>query len=173
MGRYLDPLTRDKLFHSILRKIFFEKIEIPTSITKPYSMNAIPREVIVMVGYPGSGKTTIAKGLEGYHRVDGDRLKTAAAMKKEAEQYIQNQSIVFDSTAATKEKRQEFIALAKKHNVPVRAFWVQTPLETSMTRNKQRALEGGSNVPPVVFYVYRKKFEEPTKEEGFTDIVVY
>lgn len=124
-----------------------------------------------MVGYPGSGKTTIAKGLEGYHRVDGDSLKTAAAMKKDAKKYVAEQSIVFDSTAGTKKKRAEFIAFAKKHDLSVRAFWIQTPMDIAMERNQQRGSQGGSNVPTIVFYVYRKHFEEPSLEEGFTEIV--
>lgn len=136
-------------------------------------MEGTNKEIIIMVGYPGSGKTTIAKSLEGYYRVDGDLLKTAAAMKKDAEKHIKEQSIVFDCTASTKEKRQEFIAFAKKHNVPVRAFWVQTPMDVAMERNTQRGSQGGTKVPDIVFYLYRKKFEEPTEIEGFTEIIKY
>ena len=52
-------------------------------------------------------------------------------------------------------------------DLPVRVFWVQTPIDVAMERNKQRALEGGTKVPDIVFYVYRKKFEEPHESEGF------
>jgi hypothetical protein len=41
-----------------------------------------------------------------------------------------------------------------------------------MERNKQRASEGGNKVPDVVFYVYRKNFETPTEDEGFTLIKI-
>lgn len=45
------------------------------------------REVVIMVGYPASGKTTVANILitqsnDGYYRIDGDTLKTPAKMGK-------------------------------------------------------------------------------------------
>jgi bifunctional polynucleotide phosphatase/kinase len=127
------------------------------------------REVIVMVGFPGSGKTTLARSLEGYCRIDGDLLKTAKAMIKEAEKQIQTQSVLFDCTGGTKKKRSEFIVFAKKHKLPVRAFWVQTTLEESLKRNQLRE----KPVPPVALYVYKKHFEEPSLEEGFCEIVSF
>jgi hypothetical protein len=36
-----------------------------------------------------------------------------------------------------------------------------------MERNKQRALAGGPKVPDIAFYVYRKRFEAPSEDEGF------
>jgi tRNA uridine 5-carbamoylmethylation protein Kti12 len=127
-----------------------------------------------MIGYPGSGKTTICKDVfekHNYHIVSGDILKSSSKMIKDAIKYL-NKSIVFDSTAGTKEKRLEFIQFAQKYNLPVRAIWVQTPMDISMERNKQRALISGSKIPDVVYYVYRKNFEEPDEEEGFTLVKV-
>lgn len=140
-------------------------------ITTPKGLESEQKEVVIMVGYPASGKSTIAASLKGYHRVDGDALKTAAAMKRDAEKHVADSSIVFDSTAGTKEKRGEFVNFAKKHELPVRVFWVKTPIDEAMERNKQRVSEGGTKIPDVVFYVYRKKFEEPTAAEGFAEIV--
>ena len=125
-----------------------------------------------MVGYPASGKSTIATTtLKDYHRVDGDTLKTPQAMIRDAERHVEKSSIVFDFTAGTIARRAEFIEFAKNHKVPVRIFWVQTPIDVAMERNKQRGLTGLPKVPDVVFYVYRKNFEEPTKEEGVKSIV--
>lgn len=126
------------------------------------------KEVILMIGYPGSGKTTYAKSLSDYHRVDGDLLKTAAAMKRDAVKYIETKSIIFDCLSSTIKKRAEFIEFAKKHGIPVRAIWIKTTMEESMRRNKER----DSPVPNVVFYVYKKNFVPPSLEEGFAEIKV-
>jgi tRNA uridine 5-carbamoylmethylation protein Kti12 len=93
-------------------------------------------------------------------------------MIKDAIKHVNNKPIIFDSTAGTKEKRFEFMQFARKYNLPVRAIWVQTPMDISMERNKQRALITGSKIPDVVYYVYRKNFEEPVEEEGFSLVKV-
>lgn len=126
------------------------------------------KEVVIMVGYPASGKSTVAKNIfekKGYVRIDGDLLKTPERMIREAKKHIANQSIVFDATNATKEKRKHFIEFAKESQVPVKCVWVTTSIEQSMEQNRQRFAEGGPKIPDVAYYVYRKKFEEPTGEE--------
>lgn len=144
-----------------------EVFPLKTNTTKTKSLESKTKEVVIMVGYPASGKSTIAKSLKGYHVVSGDELKTAPKMIKDAQAHL-DQSIVFDSTSGTKEKRALFVEFAKKHGLPVRVFWVQTSIEESMERNKQRGLEGGPKIPNVVFYTYRKNFEPPSEDEGFS-----
>ena len=149
------------------------KFYVPEEIFPLDSVPALPssakvrkeKEVIIMVGYPASGKTTIATGLENYYRVDGDSLKSVPAMIKDAKKHVSEQSIVFDSTGLTKERRAEFVNFAKDYGLSVRVFWVQTPIDVAMERNKQRAAAGAPKVPDIAFYVYRKRFEEPKEED--------
>ena len=128
------------------------------------------RSVVIMVGFPGSGKSTVAKNLE-MTIISGDELKTAPKMIKAAEQALKanpGQSIVFDATNATKARRAEYIEFARRHNLPVRCIHVATPIEVSMERNKGRE----KPVPNIALYLYRKKFEQPTEDEGLEIIVV-
>ena len=170
-GRKDDWSDKDRLFSERLTFHVPEDM-FPLVVAKPIPKAAAPskkHEVVIMVGYPASGKSTIAKILEesGYHRVDGDSLKTAKAMVKDAGKHVATKSIVFDSTAGTKKKRSEFVKFATERELPIRVFWVQTSIDESMARNKQRGAEGGNKVPDVAFYVFRKNFEPPEEEEGF------
>jgi bifunctional polynucleotide phosphatase/kinase len=169
-GRQGDWSDKDLKFAENLGVKFFSPEELfPLDTVAPLPKSATAKkekEVVIMMGYPASGKSTIAKGL-GYYIVEGDKLKTVSAMIKDAKKHISEESVVFDSTAATIEKRAEFVKFAKELSLPVRVFWVQTPIDVSMERNKQRALEGGPKIPDIAFYMYRKKFEEPSEDEGF------
>lgn len=172
-GEKGDWSDKDRVFATNLGMQFYKPEELfPLDEPKPLPASAKAKktqEVVVMVGYPASGKSTIAKGLEsdGYYRVEGDVHKSVSAMLKDAEKHISTQSIVFDSTAGSKAKREDYVKFAQKHDLPIRVFWVQTSIDESIERNKQRALEGGPKVPTVAFYVFRKHFEEPTESEGF------
>jgi len=88
VGRKDDWSDKDRLVAERLGATFHVPEDMfPLVVAKPLPKAAAPskkHEVVIMVGYPASGKSTIAKILEesGYHRVDGDSLKTAKAMVK-------------------------------------------------------------------------------------------
>jgi predicted kinase len=128
-----------------------------------------------MIGCPGSGKTTLARGVfeaAGYWRVDGDQHKTVAAMLRVAGRRPggAGQSVVFDSTGVTRLRRAGFVAWGRTNDLPVRFVWVATPLEVALVRNRERSVP----VPPVALYTYRSRFEEPdpVAEEATGGLVV-
>lgn len=130
------------------------------------------QEVVILVGYPGSGKSTICDNIfkpSGYFVAHGDLLKTSAKMIKEARHYVaQGQSVVFDSTNPTKAKRAEYVNFANEFNLPVRCILMTTSLEESLARNNKRA----KPVPRIVYSVYKKHYEAPSESEGFKVIAV-
>jgi bifunctional polynucleotide phosphatase/kinase len=170
-GRQGDWSDKDLIFSQLLgvkfkspEEVFpLPEIQIPQKVVAKNT-----KEVVIMVGYPGSGKSTIAKSLAGYHVVNGDVHKTVKAMISDAEKHVGQSSIVFDSTAGTKAKRAEYVKFAQNHALPVRTIWVKTSIDESMERNKQRALKGETKIPVIAFYMYRKNFEEPDESEGFS-----
>lgn len=170
-GREGDWSDKDKVFAHNLQVTFYTPEEM-FPLPKQVPIKVVPKTsgtVIIMIGYPGSGKSTIAKQYEkaGYTVISGDEYKTGPAMIKRAQAVTT--PVVFDSTAGTKEKRQMFVKFAQEHNMPVTAIWVQTSIDESMERNKQRAVTTGIKpVPTVAFYLYRKHFEEPHESEGFS-----
>lgn len=146
---------------------FEERVPADT-LVKP----AAHQEVVVMVGYPGSGKSTLAEkvfGSNGYVVLAGDVLKTHAKMMHASiEALMKQKSIVIDATNANREKRAEFIGLAKDFGVPARCIHMNISLEEALARNYKRAAEGAEAgvVPKMAFFAYRKRFQEPHPCEG-------
>lgn len=168
-GRPGDWADRDIQFAKNVGLTFFTPEEIFDKPKQPFPTLTIPnhREVVIMVGYQGSGKSTLVKEqLEpnGYVRIDGDVFKTGSQMVNEATKYP-DKSIVFDATNATRERRKYYIEFAEKMNLPVRCIWVTTPIEEALERVKERERQTGIHIPNVALYRYRKVFEEPMNEE--------
>jgi bifunctional polynucleotide phosphatase/kinase len=173
LGRRGDWSDSDKVF---AENVGFKTIKAPEDIF-PYKNNkstikitpAKQQEVVIMIGYPGSGKSSIAQdilGVAGYEVLSGDELKTSVKMIKKAENILQKdkRSVVFDATNPSKKKRAEYITFATKWNLPVRCIHVATNLEESMARNQKRPTD--KIVPRIAYNLYKKNFEEPTKDEG-------
>lgn len=131
------------------------------------------QEIVVMAGYPGSGKSTIAKHLgdHGYAVVDGDVYKTDAnRLKVGRAALVEGKSVVFDATNLTKEKRSIYVRLANELVLPVRCVYVSASVTRAMEQNMKRPKE--KQVPRVAYYKMQKTFEEPTEDEGFKLVVV-
>jgi bifunctional polynucleotide phosphatase/kinase len=123
-----------------------------------------------MVGYPGSGKSTIANTFNSkrYKIISGDEYVTSKKMIKASEEYLKNgSSIIYDSTNPTIIKRKEYIDVAKKYNIQVRCVDIKTDIVESMFRNNKRA----KVIPKITYYVFRKKYQEPTVSEGFAEVI--
>lgn len=178
-----DALGRDEDWSSVDKDIaikigvdYYSPEDIfPIDDNEEYWVNSVDyKEIIIMVGYQGSGKSTLSQQIatEDYKVISGDKYNTPEKMIKEATKYIAEKSIIFDATNATIEKRAKYIAFAQEYKVPIRCIWINVNIDIAIQRIAQRVLNGGSKVPKIALYKLRKSFEEPTEEEGFELITV-
>ena len=140
----------------------FEKKEVKKTTIKAKKT----QEAIIMVGYPGSGKSTFAsETFKEYEILSGDKLKTSKKMIKEGLKFLkEGKSIVFDATNGTKAKRAEYINAVNELKIPIRCIYLKTSMEESLYRNSLRE----HKIPKIVYNVYKSRFEYPDKNEGFT-----
>lgn len=175
LGRASDFADSDKKFaEAIGVKVMSPEDIFPfpkriDSKPKPRLQPSSVQEVVIMVGYPGSGKSTLAKQIFGsspnYVIIDGDTHKTSAKMIKLGQKAIkEGKSVVFDATNGSKERRAEYITLARENCISARCIHMNTTMEESLARNNARS--PSKVVPKVAFYTYRKRFEQPNSDEG-------
>lgn len=178
IGRTSDFSDSDKVFAENIgipcycpEQIFHMKTEIVEIPTIPLTDE---KQIIIMMGYSGSGKSTIAKNIcqnESFIYIEGDLYKSSAKMIKASLEHIaQKKSIVFDATHSSSKKRQEYVELGKKYDYKVVCIHVSTSLEIAYKRNKLRNYE--KYVPKIAYSVYSKHYEQPNELEGFALFVV-
>ena len=177
LGRKGDWSDSDKLFAENIGITYFSPetmFHIKETITIPNIELSDDFEIIIMVGYPGSGKTTIAENIckqnDKYIIISGDVFNNVSKMIKYAKQFINEKSIIFDATNSSMKKRNVYIEFAKQNNYSVKCIHVSTSMDISYKRNKCR--EDKKQVPRIAYNVYKKYFEVPDESEGFTLIIM-
>ena len=138
------------------------------------------QEMIILVGSPGSGKSTYCENelvKKGYVRINQDTLKTEKkCIQKATEEISKGKSVVIDCTNPKKEKRAVYIKVAKDAKIKVRCFIMDVDKELAFHLNNLREIdterkhysEAVNKIPIHTFYKY---YEEPEEKEGFDEVV--
>ncbi|KAL2270641.1 hypothetical protein VTJ83DRAFT_12 [Remersonia thermophila] len=139
------------------------------------------KDIVLFVGPPGAGKSTFywrfLKPL-GYERVNQDLLKSKdKCFKATAKLLEEGNSVVVDNTNPDPDTRAQWIALARKHKVPIRCLWFRTPLQlcehnaTVRSLNEKMNPEARQALPKLAFNGFASRFKEPKVAEGFQDVI--
>lgn len=103
-----------------------------------------PEKVVLLMGVSGAGKSTWLA------------------------EHQHSKSLYFDATFDLPWKREPYIQMAKKANVPVEVVWIDTPLEVCLERNSKRTPD--RQIPEDVLRAMHDKITKnpPSEDEGFT-----
>ena len=157
----------------------------------------LEREIlVVLVGLPGSGKTTWAKKTFGsgvyreraistdlYLETKADQLNKTytevhARYLREAEKVMEakfgglvrkKKLIIWDQTNLTKKKRKKILnKIPNNYKTFVFVFDVDEDIVNE--RLEERAGETGKSIPVTVMNTMHRSFKQPTLEEGFDNV---
>lgn len=149
-------------------------------------------EILLVLGYPCSGKSTmIARQWSDYYHVVANQhteSSFAATMEKALTTSSRNSKrIVVECSSATRESRSEAIAKAKQYGVPITCKWIDASYVDSMFNVCWRFMEEFNRIIDTddvrgeyanhhtaltigALNSYRRAFEEPVYQEGFAHI---
>lgn len=143
--------------------------------------------LILLVGVPGSGKTTYAqkyiqehtdiihlssdnirKELWGDESIQGDNNEVFSLMQTRAIDALNNgQSVVYDATNITRKDRSYIITLCPKF-VKIESHIIWAPIETCIERDAERERTVGKAVIDKML----KRFQAPYYDEGIDEIKI-
>lgn len=149
-------------------------------------------DVVIAMGMPGAGKTTLARELEasGYERLNRDALGGSLAdlvPRLGAALGGGQRRVVLDNTYPTRKSRNEVIECAWEHGVPVRCIWLATPIGDAQMNAIRRMIDAHGRLPtpteikalgakdprylgPDAQFRYERTMEAPSEDEGFVTV---
>jgi predicted kinase len=132
-------------------------------------------ECAILVGLPGSGKTTFYRArLAATHvHVSKDELPRGANKVRRQQEALEaalarGESVAVDNTNPTVADRAPIIAAARACGAAVVCYVFESDPRASLARNATR--EGRAKVPPVAIFAIAKRLQPPTRAEGFDAI---
>jgi len=181
LNNNIKIVTPEHIFldqENILGNIKYPKLNITY-----YNFNFEPKnkEMIIMCGYPASGKSYISQRIvergyldyKYYVIINRDTLVTVNKCIKVCERaLINNFNVVIDNTNPDIKTRKIYIDLAKKYNYKIRLINMITSYDESLHNNHYRSIKYNRTLIPTIAYnCYKSKYEKPSTQEDIDEII--
>jgi len=129
-------------------------------------------ELVILIGLPGAGKTTFYRTRFGstHVHVSKDLMRSRHDAQKRQlalidEALAAGRSVVVDNLNATAADRIALVEAGRRRGAAIVGYVFTTAIGECSRRNRGRA--GRERVPEVAIRAAAKRYERPTKAEGF------
>jgi predicted kinase len=150
----------------------------------PNDTSSEPQRIIILVGLPGSGKSTYLENI-GVTALSSDLIRQLLADDATDQtihgrvfntiRYLVRQRLAIgrqvtyvDATHLTPDERRPYIKIAQAYGCKAEALFFDVPLEVCLDRNRGRARV----VPEEAVRAMAAKLVPPSLDEGFSRITV-
>lgn len=163
---------------------------LPSNTNNIYDVDKYSsKTLIIMQGFPACGKSTFIRKYVKYYKIANNHIHlsndeyTPSQFKKKLLIGIEDNKVIFiDNLNASKKNRKDIIDLIPKHYTII-GIHIMTNEIISKSLNKQRYYISNTKqkykgkvfnkIPYVAYNVYKKRYKELTKDEGFDKIYEY
>lgn len=136
-------------------------------------------KVVVLVGKPGSGKSTFAKKYSSYQIINQDTLGDRYKCLELFRQYLsEGKNVIVDRCNINKSQRALWINEAKQYNVKeISCIYLSVDPDTCVARISKRknhpTIKEDTSIDKMkeIVYNFNKSFEAPSLEEGFDKVL--
>ena len=132
-------------------------------------------ELVVLMGLPGSGKTTFYRSrfAATHVQVSKDLFPNNRNKARRQQQLLEEAlaggfSVVLDNTNPTVDDRAAPIVLARAYGAAVTGYVFPRDIAGALERNRGR--EGKARVPDIAIYATAQRWQPPSLDEGFDDL---
>jgi aryl-alcohol dehydrogenase-like predicted oxidoreductase/predicted kinase len=160
--------------------------------TPPPATTSAGAEIVLVMGLPGAGKSTLAGRYvaDGYHRLNRDEAGgTLRGLLPALKQQLATGAsrIVLDNTYVTRKSRAEVIQAAADLGASIRCVWLTSTVDEAQVNAVTRLISRYGKLPdetelaqlrktdvaafpPTVLFRYQRELEPPHPSEGFSRI---
>jgi aryl-alcohol dehydrogenase-like predicted oxidoreductase/predicted kinase len=158
--------------------------------TSTSTLTSTRSDVVLVMGMQGSGKSTVAREMEGYERFNRDeRGGSIEKMARLLDDALASgvERAVLDNTYPSRASRAGVLDVARRYGAPVRCVWMDTSIEDAQVNAAARLIETYGRLPepdelnklarkdPAAFkpsaqFNWRRELEPPSEDEGFASV---